>query len=62
MCTRQLHMQLQCSSRSSRADYSGHTGFPSVALEIKLQIEHCMGVIHIYVDFNTPLRKLHASI
>ena len=39
--------------------HSGHTGFPSVALEIKLQMEHCMPVIlscRVRVDFNIPGR------
>ena len=43
--TDQLQLQLQCNRE--------HIGFPSVALEIKLQMEHCMPVIHrVRVDFN----------
>ena len=54
-------MELQLELQVQRG-HSGHTGFPSVALEIKLQMEHCMPVIHrVRVDFNIPSHPTHST-
>ena len=50
-------MSLTVTAPCHARGHSGHTGFPSVALEIKLQMEHCMAVIHrVRVNFNIPGR------
>ena len=41
--------------------YAGHIGFPSVALEIKLQMEHSKHVTYIVPSASTSLVILHTT-
>ena len=44
---------LKKNKKQQQRGHSGHTGFPSVALEIKLEMEHAF-IHRVRVDFNIP--------